>query len=1069
MNEAIHIDVLGDDILPILIIDDNTAEIEVVADDNVDIDINEGGVSFPISGIGTIDMNDLTLSGDLTFYPGPTQKINFTGGMQLTQFTMGIPSDNDLHIGALAEGNGNIHLGKSLAGIISVANNMSVAGTTLLTGAVTIGDDIGTALFVSGFAGSGWKIDKDTDYTLTVDNLYVRKQMNVYELIINQIRSTNGSLWVSDAAKIKSVIGMDCYIDTDNGSMYQPFAVDDIVRCQKFNGRDIKYYTARVTAIDPAGEYFTITILEGAGTPAAGDELVRMGNATDTDRQGALYLTASDDEAPYMDIIDNVTSASLTGKTVVRLGKLDGITDVDFGGELSGYGLYAQNVYLKGQIIIGAGSSGFENFTDKPTNLALSEEVAQMVEDMQEQIDGKITTYYESYAPTLSNAPYSAWVDNTERDQHIGDLFFNRVTGYGYRFAKPSGIYTWELVKDSDITTALANAAAAQDTADGKRRIFITTPEPPYDIGDLWTGGPSGDLRHCTTARSTGDYTASDWALATKYTQGATWGTNLYNIPSTLATPSGAGLFLSATHMGYYADSQWKTYIDSSGNFLLGDVMTSHGLTWNQSTGTLTIRGAIEVLDGYGYDSLMDRPVPFETSTVSEYYSFDENSGNILEDHVNGRNGTYNTRISVAGVINNAASIPTSGGGYANISSLYVTRSFSVSFWVRSTTSTWPNSGSVLFTWQPDGIGVYTDSGTRKISFGARNTSGTYTEIANHTPSDIQVWHHYALSYNGDTGAYVLYVDGQQVSSGTTTITRSASATIEAVIGGAPTIGIGGYLDELYIFNTAITLQNVKYLYELRDPNSLKRTKTVIDGGLITTGSIQLGNGTTIKAGISGTGTAETDIRLWAGATYASRTTAPFRVEQSGKMYATSGAIGGWILATDAIYSYEGTKSTANGFSSSGITMASDGSIHAPNFYLNADGTIGFRTSTSGQRILINSTDNTIQLIEADGSNILMDGSIAWWGTPGLQIEVYTGTGYRQVTYNIDGLDWWSSKIHYFSVSYSTSDGFWIKQYNGSGKMYFDTALSRESPSTNENLKFLYWDQVTHEVKAHTT
>lgn len=238
-------------------------------------------------------------------------------------------------------------------GEVIVGNNLSVTGESDLVGVVYVNDDIGSPLFVSGFAGSGWKLDYNTDYSLTVDNLIVRKGLNVYELIINQIRGTNGSLWVSDSAKIDRVDGDTCYIDTDDGNLIQPFAVNDIIRCQKFTGRGIKYYSAQVTAIDSAsGEWFKYTVIDGTDSPGAGDEVVRIGNTSDTSRQGALYLTSSDSGAPYMDILDEVTSYTFSDKTKVRLGKLSGITDSDFGGELSGYGLYSTNVYLKGSIIL---------------------------------------------------------------------------------------------------------------------------------------------------------------------------------------------------------------------------------------------------------------------------------------------------------------------------------------------------------------------------------------------------------------------------------------------------------------------------------------------------------------------------------------------------------------------------------------------------------------------------------------------------------------------------------------------------------------------------------------------
>ena len=64
-------------------------------------------------------------------------------------------------------------------------------------------------------------------------------------------------------------------------------------------------------------------------------------------------------------------------------------------------------------------------------------------------------------------------------------------------------------IPDSDAAAALAAANAAQTTANNKRRIFTTTPTVPYDIGDLWVDG--SQVKYATVARSSGNYTATDW------------------------------------------------------------------------------------------------------------------------------------------------------------------------------------------------------------------------------------------------------------------------------------------------------------------------------------------------------------------------------------------------------------------------------------------------------------------------------------------------------------------------------------------------------------------------------
>lgn len=139
-------------------------------------------------------------------------------------------------------------------------------------------------------------------------------------------------------------------------------------------------------------------------------------------------------------------------------------------------------------------------------------------ESVQKQIDGKIDTYYFDYAPSNSNLPASEWTTASASQKHVGDLFFWKSKGFTYRYMKVDTSFQWVRVKDADIESAMQEAAKAQDTADAKRRVFTSTPTPPYDVGDLWTQGSTGDLMRCQTSRQTGYYRSSDWVLATKYT-----------------------------------------------------------------------------------------------------------------------------------------------------------------------------------------------------------------------------------------------------------------------------------------------------------------------------------------------------------------------------------------------------------------------------------------------------------------------------------------------------------------------------------------------------------------------
>jgi phage-related protein len=75
------------------------------------------------------------------------------------------------------------------------------------------------------------------------------------------------------------------------------------------------------------------------------------------------------------------------------------------------------------------------------------------------------------------------------------------------------------MIQDTDIATALSNAATAQTTADGKMKVFSAQPVPPYQVGDLWAQGSSGELLRCKTEKKAGEnFAKDDWENACKYT-----------------------------------------------------------------------------------------------------------------------------------------------------------------------------------------------------------------------------------------------------------------------------------------------------------------------------------------------------------------------------------------------------------------------------------------------------------------------------------------------------------------------------------------------------------------------
>ena len=143
----------------------------------------------------------------------------------------------------------------------------------------------------------------------------------------------------------------------------------------------------------------------------------------------------------------------------------------------------------------------------------------QAINDLQNQIDGAIDTWYYHGVPTLNNLPASQWENDDTKNNHLRDLYFDLDQGKSYRFAYDGVIYKWILIEDEDVSKALVAAAKAQDTADGKRRVFGVKPYPPYDAGDLWVQGSSGDIKVCVHYRTDVEsFYENDWELASKYT-----------------------------------------------------------------------------------------------------------------------------------------------------------------------------------------------------------------------------------------------------------------------------------------------------------------------------------------------------------------------------------------------------------------------------------------------------------------------------------------------------------------------------------------------------------------------
>jgi hypothetical protein len=372
--------------------------------DNIRIDDNtissqnsNGNIELTPNGTGDVYLNaDTVRIGDDNV--DATLTTRGTGKLTLSTRT-GIDSGT---IVINHSANGNIVLTPNGTGIVDAKTGLTVTGSLIASSSLSVGTtstanrftfdggNFGSPTFVSGFAGGGFRLQSgSTDpvggsgatsgWKLELDHLSVRGTMKIYELLINQIRATNGSLWVSSVGKVETVIrsgsSSTFYLFFDTGSnsgsstnIGHGFFPGDLIRAQRFiwggqaggTGSRAEVYRSDLEVVTVSGSIITASLRAGATAPSGGFEFVRIGSTSNVNRRGAVYLTADDNDAPFIDVIDKVDSFAAfesTAKNKVRMGKLNGITSPTFG-VLSGstpgaelYGFWASgSAYLEGGI-----------------------------------------------------------------------------------------------------------------------------------------------------------------------------------------------------------------------------------------------------------------------------------------------------------------------------------------------------------------------------------------------------------------------------------------------------------------------------------------------------------------------------------------------------------------------------------------------------------------------------------------------------------------------------------------------------------------------------------------------
>ena len=374
---------------------------------------------------------------------------------------------------------------------------------------------------VRGESGVSIYQDEQGSWHVDAEYLHVHRKLTAEEVEIMKTSHIKGKIVNSAGSfvisKIERIVGAwRCYFrqqDSEGRRVYNSMRVDDLALCETFNlidagGRLSNHYWHRhviavgTDYVDIADNTNVDDYASGSDVPQVGDEVVQLGHLTDEERQSAIIQSAAGEGAPYFKIIKGINSFTLPPP-----------------------------IFLFDK-------QNFEIRVEKPSRqgeyIRLQDYLSSMqsrIDSVKEQTDHQFLICFGDAIPTLTNEPANEWTDDETKEMHLHDLYYNRSyaeTGGGrsYSFEKnQDGSFAWKEITDADVLKSLEAAKHAQDTADGKRRVFVqAVPVPPYDTGDQWTNATFedkyiNDLLVCVQSKKAGEvFDIEDWKSAQRYT-----------------------------------------------------------------------------------------------------------------------------------------------------------------------------------------------------------------------------------------------------------------------------------------------------------------------------------------------------------------------------------------------------------------------------------------------------------------------------------------------------------------------------------------------------------------------
>ena len=379
--------------------------------------------------------------------------------------------------------------------------------------------------FTPGATGASVFPDKEGNWHMEADYLDIRRKLSAREVEIMKSSHIGGRILLSPASaaitRVKRLeAGFQCFYpkkDSDGNVRTPDFEMGDLAYCETFNlqrhGDTIgnHFYWRHVEDVGELGDDFFVLLSEGdmadgSEAPQAGDKVVTLGSRGDASRRNAIIVGGAGVGSPFIRAYKGISSYTLPEPVA----------------QISPYGSW---------VTVNDGSGHMVKIQDALDAIVTSLSVVQ------QQNDEQMCLWFGDGVPTLDNFPAVDWAGDDMKLEHVKDIYYDRsdkTGGRAYSFEQVEGAFLWDNITDADVLASLERAQHAQDTADGKRRVFVAKPQGPYDPGDLWVNAKypesgmvkvynkiyapdnplyDNDILKCSSGRADG-FSIYDWSPA---------------------------------------------------------------------------------------------------------------------------------------------------------------------------------------------------------------------------------------------------------------------------------------------------------------------------------------------------------------------------------------------------------------------------------------------------------------------------------------------------------------------------------------------------------------------------